>query len=72
MTQPVYSATEIKKMCLTVDVSHETFQLISDIIEEDFHLYSDSDLVILMEASMIMFARCMLISSLNILNKYQN
>ena len=61
---PTYTATEIKKLCKTVDVEYDTVKLITEIIEEDLDLYSEDDLVILMEASMIMFTRCLLYSSI--------
>jgi hypothetical protein len=50
-------------------VEYNTFKLMTELIEEELHLYSDEDLVILVEASMIMFARCMLVAGLACLKK---
>ena len=62
---PTYSATEIKDMCINFSLEYSIFKTIVDIIEDEFELYSDEDLIILMQASVIMFSRSMLKLSLN-------
>lgn len=64
MTKPTYQASEIKRMCLSMDMEHETFKILSDLIEEELHLYKEDELVILCECSMIMFTRSLLKISL--------
>ena len=65
MAQPTYSALEIKRMCTDFSLEYSIFKTIVDLVEEEFHLYSEDDLVILMQASMIMFTRSLLKLSLN-------
>ena len=62
---PTYSATEIKSMCINFSLEYSIFKTIVDIIEDEFELYNDEDLIILMQASVIMFSRSMLKLSLN-------
>lgn len=47
-----------------MDMEHETFKILSDLIEEELHLYKEDELVILCECSMIMFTRSLLKISL--------
>ena len=65
MIQPTYSAEEIKSMCINFSLEYSIFKTIVDIIEDEFELYNDEDLIILMQASVIMFNRSMLKLSLN-------
>ncbi len=65
MVQPTYSALEIKRMCTDFSLECSIFKTIVELVEEEFHLYSEDDLVILMQASMIMFTRSLLKLSLN-------
>ena len=65
MIQPTYSALEIKDMCTNFSLEYSIFKTIVDIIEDEFELYNDEDLIILMQASVIMFSRSMLKLSLN-------
>jgi len=65
MIQPTYSAEEIKSMCINFSLEYSIFKTIVDIIEDEFELYNDEDLIILMQASVIMFSRSMLKLSLN-------
>jgi len=62
---PTYSAMEIKSMCINFSLEYSIFKTIVDIIEDEFELYNDEDLIILMQASVIMFSRSMLKLSLN-------
>ena len=61
---PTYSATEIKQMCLTFPMEYDTFKAIVDLVDEEIELYDQEDLVILVEASMVMFSRSLLKLSL--------
>jgi len=45
-------------MCLESDST--TFNTLSELIQEEIDLYSQEDLVILVQASLIMFCRCLL------------
>jgi len=65
VVKPTYSAKEILSMCTHFSLEYSIFKTIVDIIEEEFELYSDEDLIILMQASVIMFSRSMLKLSLN-------
>ncbi len=65
MIQPTYSAIEVREMCINFSLEYSIFKTIVDLVEDEFDLYSDEDLVILMQASMIMFTRSMLKVSLN-------
>lgn len=64
MIKPTYSAQEIKRLCTTIEVGYEGFKAIQEIIEEEIELYCEDDLIILCEASMIMFTRTMIYVSL--------
>lgn len=57
---PTYTANEIRKMCCSFELEYETFKTIVDIVDEEIDLYSDEDLVFIMQASVIMFSRSML------------
>lgn len=61
---PTYTAMEIKRMCINFDLEYETFKTIVDIVDEEIELYSDEELVLIMQASVIMFSRSMLKLSL--------
>ena len=62
---PTYKATEILEMCTNLKLEYDTFKVLVDLIEDELYLYSDEDLIILMQASVIMFSRSMLKLSLN-------
>lgn len=61
---PTYTANEIRKMCINFELEYETFKTIVDIVDEEIELYSDEELVLIMQASVIMFSRSMLKLSL--------
>lgn len=65
--KPTYTAQEIKTMCQSMDLDHEGFKILSELIEEELHLYPDEDIPVLMMASMIIFTRSLLKISLKIL-----
>lgn len=56
---PTYSAAEIKKLCMEMELDQD-FQVLSQLIEEEMHLYSADEIPILVEASMIAFTRSLL------------
>lgn len=64
MKTPTYTAMEIKKMVSTFAVEYEVFKTIVDIVEEEIDLYDEEDLIIITQASLIMFSRSMLKLSL--------
>ena len=69
--QPTYKAEEIRKMCLELPMDHGTFSLLVEVIEEDLELYNEDELVILFQASMIMFTRSLLKLSLRNVETYK-
>lgn len=62
--QPTYTANEIRKMVSTFALEYEVFKTIVDIVEEEIDLYDEEDLIIITQASLIMFSRSMLKLSL--------
>lgn len=54
-------------MCQTLPMEHEVFKTLVGLIEEEINLYSESELEILTQASMIMFNRSLLNGSLKFL-----
>ena len=69
--QPTYKADEIRRMCLELPMDHATFSLLVEVIEEDLELYNEDELVILFQASMIMFTRSLLKLSLKNVETYK-
>jgi len=65
--QPTYSPQEIKTLCIELALDYGTFKILTDVIEEDLHLYSEEELITLCEASMIMFSRCLLMAGMKYL-----
>lgn len=55
---------EIHEMCCKFVLDYDTFKTIVDLIEEEIDLYSSEDLIVLTQASMIMFTRSLLKLSL--------
>ena len=64
MNQPTYKAEEIRIMCLELPMDHATFSILVGVIEEDLELYNEDELIVLFQASMIMFTRSILQMSL--------
>jgi len=62
---PTYKATEILSMCTSFKLEYDTFKVLVDLIEDELPLYSDEDLIILMQASVVMFTRSLLKLGLN-------
>jgi hypothetical protein len=61
---PTYSAKQVKELCHHMELDHEAFKILTEIVEEEMNLYSEEDLIILCQASMILFSRSMLKISL--------
>jgi hypothetical protein len=64
MKSPTYSAEEIREMCINFELEYESFKTIVDLVDQEMSLYTDEELVIIMQASVIMFSRSMLKLSL--------
>lgn len=56
-TEPTYTATEVKKMCANFAFDYITFNVLVNLIDDEFDLYEAEDLPILMDAAMIIFIR---------------
>lgn len=46
-------------MCASMTMDYEGFKVLQELIDEEIDLYSEEDIVILMQASMIAFTRTM-------------
>jgi hypothetical protein len=53
MTEPTYTAAEIKKMCLAADFDHNSYKILVELIEKEIELYSAEDLAILAQSAII-------------------
>ena len=62
--QPTYTANEILSMCLNSEFDFYSFKIFVALLEEELHLYDHDDLVIITNASMIIFTRTLLKTSL--------
>lgn len=60
--KPIYSANEILKFAK--DCEYDTYALICEQIRDDIELYEAEDLVIIINASMIIFIKTLLHSHL--------
>lgn len=65
--QPTYEAKEILNLCTSCPVDHVSFAILVNLIEEEIELYDEYDIPILMQASMIIFSRSLLKSSMRFL-----
>jgi hypothetical protein len=63
-TEPTYTATEIKAMCSKMDMDHDSFKVLAELIDEEIDLYEPEDIPVLMMASMIIFTRSLMKISL--------
>jgi hypothetical protein len=66
---PTYTAKQIKEMCQSLEISTETLNILVDLIEEEIDLYDDEDLIIITQASMILFNRALLNGALKFIKK---
>lgn len=60
INKPTYTAIELKEMCTDFIFDYGTFRIIIDLIEEELDLYDQDDLIIIMQASMIIFSRALI------------
>lgn len=60
---PTYTAQEIKIMCSKVN-DVESFRILTKLIDEEIDLYNQEDMIILIEASMMLFTRSLLMGSI--------
>lgn len=51
-------------MCMKLEVEHDTFKTLVELIEEEIDLYGPEDMIILTQASFIMFNRALLAGAL--------
>lgn len=60
MKAPTYSALQVKELCSTIkDIG--AIRILAQLIDEEIDLYPKEDLGIIMNASMILFTRSLLI-----------
>ncbi len=57
-TDPIYTANEIKQMCLNFDSG--AFKILADLMDEELDLYDEEDLAVLCQASIILFCRAVI------------
>lgn len=57
--QPTYTAFQVRQMCQSMTMDYEGFKVLQELIDEEIDLYTEEDLIILMQASMIAFTRAM-------------
>lgn len=64
---PTYTAIEIKQMSAKMDMDINAYKVLVKLIDEEIDLYEGDDLVIIAEASMMLFTRSLLLGSLKYL-----
>lgn len=57
---PTYTARQVKEMCQNLEVDYETIKVLVQLVEEEIDLYAEEDLIILTQASFILFNRSLL------------
>lgn len=63
---PTYTAKEIKEKVLQVN-DMESYKILANLIDEEIDLYEPEDVHTLMDASMMLFTRCLLFGSMKLL-----
>lgn len=61
---PTYTAMEVRQMCAKMDMSIEAFRILAKLIDEEIELYEDEDLIIVAQASFMLFTRSLLMGSI--------
>lgn len=61
---PTYTATEIKAMCACIDIDLEGCEILRLLIMEEINLYGPEDMEDLLQASMMLFTRALLVKSI--------
>lgn len=59
-SSPTYGAQEIRNMALKLDAEPELYKILTGVINEELELYSEEDIPIIMQASMILFTKSLL------------
>lgn len=59
MKGPTYTAKQVKEMCQSMTMDYEGFKVLQELIDEEIDLYTEEDLIILMQASIVAFTRAM-------------
>lgn len=59
-TETTYTANEVKEMCSTFTFDKGELRILTDLLNEELELYSEQDLVILIQAAMILFIRSLI------------
>lgn len=62
---PIYTATEIKQMAGSLS-NLDAIKILAGLIDEELDLYSQEDVIILMQASTILFTRSLLLASMKL------
>lgn len=57
MTEPTYTALQVKEMCKQADFDFDSYTILAELIEKEIELYSPDDLMILAQASVIALNR---------------
>ena len=57
---PTYSAKELRQMSLTLDVDYEGYKILTELINEEFDLYSEEDMPVIIQVSMTLFTKALL------------
>lgn len=65
---PTYTAQEVKEKCPSMELDHAAFKVLQELVDEEMDRYSPEDLVILAQASIILFSRTMLKLSVKNIN----
>lgn len=61
---PTYTAIEIRQMAAKMDMDIEAYRTLAKLIDEEIDGYEGDDLMIIAEASMMLFTRSLLLGSI--------
>lgn len=67
--KPTYTAKEVKAMCQNLEVDYNTIKVLVELVEEEIDLYSEGDLIVITQASMILFNRSLLNGALKFIKQ---
>lgn len=57
---PTYTARQVRDMCMNLEIEYHSLKILVDLVQEEIDLYSEEDLIIITQASMILFNRSLL------------
>lgn len=63
---PTYSPKEIKALAMTINDA-EAMKVLAILIDEEMELYNEEDMLILLQASMMIFAKSLIMGSIKLL-----